>query len=83
MTVSLAIIDLTDEDDVMYVDGRQVTEETVTWPSWTSVISNANEHENEQMAPDQASHEERETVKDTAIGKQHTTSKYPVISDHR
>ena len=33
------------------------------------------------MAPDQASHEEHETVKDTAIGKQHTTSKYPAISD--
>ena len=85
MTVLSAIIDLTDEDDVMYVDGRQVTEETVTSPSWTSVISNANEHKNEQkneqMAPDQVSHEERETVKDTAIGKQHTTSKYPAISD--
>ena len=33
MTVSSAIIDLTDEDDVMYVDGEQVTEETVTSPS--------------------------------------------------
>ena len=65
MTVLSAIIDLTDEDDVMYVDGGQVTEETVTLPSWTSVISNANE----QMAPDQASHEECEMVKDTAIGK--------------
>ena len=81
MTVSSAIIDLTDEDDVMYVDGGQVTEETVTLPSWTSVILNANEHENEQIVPDQASHKERETVKDTAIGKQHTTSKYPAISD--
>ena len=77
MTVSSAIIDLTDEDDVMYVDGGEVTEETVTSPSWTSVILNSNEHENEQMAPDQASHEEHETVKDMAIGKQHTTSKYP------
>ena len=61
MAVSSAIIDLTDEDDVMRVDDGQVTEEIVTSLSWTSVVSNSNEHENEQMAPDQASHEERET----------------------
>ena len=67
MTVSLAIIDLKDEDDVMHVDDGQVTEEIVTSPSWTSVVSNSNEHENEQMAPDQASHEERETRQDYSI----------------
>ena len=67
MAVSSAIIDLTDEDDVMHVDDGQVTEEIVTSPSWTSVVSNSNEHENEQMAPDQASHEERETRRDYSI----------------
>ena len=67
MAVSSAIIDLTDEDDVMHVDDGQVTEEIVTSPSWTSVVSNSNEHENEQMAPDQASHEEHETRRDYSI----------------
>ena len=67
MAVSSAIIDLTDVDDVMHVDDGQVTEEIVTSPSWTSVISNSNEHENEQMAPDQASHVERETRRDYSI----------------
>ena len=65
MAVSSAIINLT--DDVMHVDDGQVTEEIVTSPSWTSVVSNSNEHENEQMVPDQASHEERETRRDYSI----------------
>ena len=34
------------------------------------------------VAPDQASHQERETAKDMAIGKQHATSNYPAISDN-
>ena len=38
MAVLLAIIDLTD-DDVMHVDGGQVTEETVTSSSWINVVS--------------------------------------------
>ena len=67
MAVSSAIIDLTDEDDVIHMDDGQVTEEIVTSPSWTSVVSNSNEHENEQMAPEQASHEERETRRDYSI----------------
>ena len=37
MVVSSAIINLTD-DDVMHVDGGQVTE-TVTSSSWTDVVS--------------------------------------------
>ena len=75
MAVSSAnIISSTGEDDVMHVDGGQVTEETVTLPSWTSVIPNSYEHENEKAAPDEASHKENKTVKDMAIGKQHVTS---------
>ena len=51
MAVSSAIIDLTGDDDnnnAMHVDGGQVTKETVTSFSWTSVISNSNEHDSEQ-----------------------------------
>ena len=81
MAVSSAIIDLTDEDDVMHVDGGQVPEETVTLSSWTSMFSNSNEHDNEQVAPDEASHKDHETMKETAIRKQHDTSKYPAIYD--
>ena len=46
MAVSLAIIDLTD-DDVMHMDGGQVAEETITSSSWTNVVSNSNEPDNE------------------------------------
>ena len=83
MAVSSAIIDLTgdNDDNMMHVDGEQVTEETVTSSSWTSVVSNSNEHDNEQAAPDEASHEDHEAIKETAIQKQHNTSKYPAICD--
>ena len=83
MAVSSGIIDLTDDDDVMHVDGGQVTEETVKSSSWTSVVSNSNtnEHDDEQAAPDEASQENHETMKETAIRKQHSTSKYPAICD--
>lgn len=75
MVVSSAIIDLTDKDDVMHMDGRQVTEETVTSPNCT------NEHDNEQVVPDEASHEDHKMIKDTAIWKQQNTSKHPPICD--
>ena len=80
MAVSSAIIDLTDydDDDVMHVDGGQVTEEAV---SWTSVISNSNKHDNEKVAPDKASYKDHEIMKKMAIWKQHNTSKYPAICD--
>ena len=83
MAVLSATIDLTgdDNDNTMHVDGEQVTEETVTLSRWTSVVSNSNKHDNEQAAPDEASHEDHETMKETAIQKQHNTSKYPVICD--
>ena len=81
MAVSSAIIDLTgdDDDNAMHVDDGQVTEETVTSSSWTSVVSNSNEHDSEQAAPDEASHEDHEMMKETAIQKQQNTSKYPAI----
>ena len=81
MAVSSAIIDLTGDDDnnAMHVDGGQVTKETVTSFSWTSVVSNSNEHDSEQAPPDEASHEDHETMKETAIQKQQSTSKYPAI----
>ena len=62
------------------MDGGQVTEETVTSYSWTSVVSNSNEHDSEQAAPDEASHEDHETMKETAIQKQQNTSKYPATA---
>ena len=62
-----AIIDLTDEDDVMHVDGKQTTEDTVT----SSIASNSSEHNIEKAVPagDDASHKDRvELMKETAIG---------------
>ena len=46
----VAIIDLTDEDDVMYVDDEQRREKIVTSPSCSltlSTVSNSNEREDE------------------------------------
>ena len=69
----------------MHVSDEQVIEEIVTSPccsSTLSAVSNSSERENKQVAPDWASHEEREKVKDTAIGIQHdVTSRYPAISE--
>ena len=83
MAVSSAVIDLTGDDDnnAMHVDGGQVTKETVTSFSWTSVVSNSNEHDSEQAPPDEASHEDHETMKEMAIQKQQNTSKYPAICE--
>ena len=44
MAVSSAIIDLTDDDDVMHMDGGQVTEETVTSFSWLETITSKQHH---------------------------------------
>ena len=53
------------------------------WPVSCSLtlgaISNSYERKDEQVVPDWTSHEERKKVKDTAIGKQHVTSKYPAL----
>ena len=82
MAVSSAIINLTgDDNNAMHVNGGQVTEKTVTSSSWTSVVSNSNEHDSEQAPPDEASHEDHETMKETAIQKQQNTLKYPAICD--
>ena len=63
----VANINLTDEDDVMHMDGKQTTEDTVT----SSIASNSSEHNNEKAVPagDDASHKDRvELMKETAIG---------------
>ena len=72
----VAIIDLTDEDDVMYVDDEQGREKIVESPSCSlifSTVSNSNEHEDEVtwLAPEDVTHEEWEKAK----------SKYPAVSE--
>jgi len=80
MAVSLAeevtVIDLTDEDDVMYVDDKQGREKIVTSPSCSltlSTVSNSNEHKDKVAwpAPENVMHEEWEKSK----------SKYPAVSE--
>ena len=83
------IIDLTDEDDVMQVNDKHnhnyhVTEVNVTssaavWLVVPSQILNWPQQRASSSRLDWVSHEEHETVKDMAIGKQHTASKYPDI----
>ena len=77
-----AIIDLTDEDDVIHVDSEQATEDTVT----SNITLNSSEHDNEKAVPvdkDASYKDHVEIMKETAIGtlKKHVASKYPAICD--